>query len=92
MQCITTKYFGPTNKRPSKVKAQAAAGHIWHVWDHGLSVEGNHDAAARALAAKLDWSGSWFRGGHWDGSFAYVDTSDMREFAFTSRDKRGDRP
>lgn len=55
MQAITTRYLGPTNYRGSRVKATAQAGSLTIGWDDALDVEHNHDAAAKALRAKLGW-------------------------------------
>ena len=57
MQAIVTKYLGPTNFRGSRVKATCAAGSLTLSWDDALDVDGNHDAAALALATKLGWRG-----------------------------------
>lgn len=54
-QAITTKWLGPTNHMGSRVKAYAQAGSVTVHWDYALGVDANHDAAARALAAKFDW-------------------------------------
>lgn len=51
---ITTRYLGPTDHKPSRVKATAGSGRtITLAWDHELSVTENHAAAAAALAGKL---------------------------------------
>jgi hypothetical protein len=51
---ITTRYLGPTDHRPGRVKATAGSGRtITLAWDHALSVAENHAAAAAALAGKL---------------------------------------
>lgn len=55
MQAIVTKNLGPTNSRGSRVKATAQAGSITIAWDHALNSDGNHEAAALALALKLGW-------------------------------------
>lgn len=68
MQAITTKFFGPTNSRSACVIAKAQAGKLTHSWDYSLGVTENHAAAARALAAKLNWSGAWYAGGLPDGT------------------------
>lgn len=62
MQAIETKYIGPTNFRGARIKASAEAGSVTIPWDHALSVEGNHDAACKALVRKWGWFGSWLRG------------------------------
>ena len=56
MQAILTKYHGPTNTRGSRISAAASAGKIFVEYDHALDLEGNHRAAAGALAVKLKWS------------------------------------
>ena len=65
MIAIETKYLGPTNFRGSRVVA--FTGHksqrLTLSWDDDKGPEANHDAAARALAVKMDWCGIWFRGG-----------------------------
>jgi hypothetical protein len=58
MQAIQTRYL--TNVRGSRVKAFAEAGSVTLSWDHRLNPEGNHQAAAEALANKLGWHGKWF--------------------------------
>jgi hypothetical protein len=49
MQAITTKYFGPTNARGSRIKATAERGSITVPYDHSLTNQANHVAAAQAL-------------------------------------------
>jgi len=55
MQAITTKYICPTNTKCSRIKATAEGGSVTISWDYGLSQQGNHRAAAKALCAKLGW-------------------------------------
>ena len=55
MQAIVTKFIGPTNFRPARVRATSQAGSITHTWDHSLDVDGNHDLAARTLATRYGW-------------------------------------
>ena len=55
-QSIETRYVGPTNHRGSRIVATSASGHrLIHDWEHGLNIEANHYAAAKALQAKLEW-------------------------------------
>jgi hypothetical protein len=61
-QAITTKFLGATNSRGSRIKATCEAGSITLSWEYALGVEGNHDAAARALIKKLGWYGNWAHG------------------------------
>jgi hypothetical protein len=63
MQAIQTRYIGPRNVRGSRVKAIAEAGSITLSWNPRLNSEGNHKAAAEALANKFGWHGKWFGGG-----------------------------
>jgi hypothetical protein len=62
MQAITTKFLGPTNVRGSRIKATAQAGSLTLHWNHALNPDGNHTAAAKALAAKYRWHGTWIGG------------------------------
>ena len=55
MHAIVTKYHGPTNHRGSRVKATAQVGSLTLSWDHALNSDGNHRAAALALANKFNW-------------------------------------
>ena len=63
MQAITTKYVGPTNFRGSRVVAKCEAKRIFVDWDDSLDSEENHNAAAKKLAALLQWEGRWVAGG-----------------------------
>lgn len=66
MQAIETEFKGPTNHHGARIVARAQAGRITVPWDYALSVEENHDAAARAFAAKWGWYGTWIRGARAD--------------------------
>lgn len=67
-QAIVTKYHGPTNTRGSRIIATAAGGQRLTVeYDDALDSDANHFAAARALAGKMNWTGSWYGGGAQDG-------------------------
>ena len=77
MQAITTKYLGPTDNYPSRVRAITACGtKITLPWQHSLDSDDNHKRAALALAQKLGWQGT-YQGGHTkDGMiFAVIDDS-----------------
>ena len=70
MQAITTKYLGPTDYRGARIKATCQAGSVTVPFPYEDS---DHDAAARALIAKLGWGGQWVSGGLPDGrGDAYV--------------------
>lgn len=75
-QAIITKFMGPTNSRGARVKATADAGSITVGWDYALNIEGNHTAAAKALAMKLGWAGHWHGGGLPGSGYAFVLASD----------------
>lgn len=69
-QAIVTKYRGP-GARGSRIIASAQAGRISFEYDPALSLTGNHDAAAKALADKFGWLSEGDRlvgGGLPDGS------------------------
>ena len=84
-QEIETRYLGPTNTRPGRIKASAWAGSVTVDYDHGLNADENHRAAAMALAAKCGahaeqfggksiWTeGTWTQGGNAKGT-GYVFT------------------
>lgn len=84
-QAIETRYLGPTNTRPGRIKATAWAGSVTVQYNHELNTEDNHRAAAMALAAKCAkhaeqyggksiWSeGTWTQGGNAKGT-GYVFT------------------
>ena len=55
MQAIITKYHGPAGLQGSRMSATCDAGRRMLPRDHALDSEGNHRAAAEALARKLGW-------------------------------------
>jgi len=64
MQAITTKYLPATNTKPSRYKATSASGlSVTLSTDHSLDSDGNHEAAAQALCAKMGWHGRLIHGG-----------------------------
>ena len=77
---ITTKYFGPSNVRGSRIIATASGDgfgqpKIVMPYNHALGVDENHAKAARLLAEKLEWSGKWVMGGAKTGAvFVLVET------------------
>lgn len=78
-QAITTKYFGPTNFRGSRVKATCDAGSVTLSWDYGLNSDENHRAACEALIEKLGWGSDrypfrWVGGFTHDGRCVFVRT------------------
>lgn len=80
MQTISTKYFGPTDHRGSRIKASKSYGKnvYWHDYDYSMNTEENHREAAKQLLIKLNWesvSGSWIMGGTKDG-YIFVNNSE----------------
>lgn len=67
-QAIATKYLPATNNRGARIKATAWAGSVTIGYDHALSTEGAHKAAADALIAKLGWQGKFAQGGNAKGT------------------------
>jgi hypothetical protein len=61
MSIIRTKYLGPTDVMPSRIKASIGPDAVILPYDHALSGSGNHKSAAWALATKLGLEGSWAR-------------------------------
>jgi hypothetical protein len=55
-QAIETRYFGPTNVKGSRVKAECAAGSVTIDWASELNVDQNHYRAAWMLIEKLGWN------------------------------------
>lgn len=80
MQAISTRFFGPTNHRGARVVAKCQARRLAVSWDYALGVQGNHDAACKALVQLMGWAhdgtngyGPWHGGGTPDGSgYTYV--------------------
>jgi len=63
MQAIRTKFIGPTNYRPDRIKAECMAGKITVSWDWALNRDENHAAAAWALVKKLGWNATGLKSG-----------------------------
>ena len=76
MKVITSEYFGPTNRRGSRVIAREPDGkHSVVSWDHSLSPDGNHREAVEVLCKRLGWEGE-LMGGHTAKGMAWVFVSD----------------
>lgn len=74
MKTIVTKYYGPTNTLGARIVAKSkpkGEGTIFG-YDHALSAEENHNAAALRLMDKLDWSGVMRGGGFAEGTMVWV--------------------
>ena len=58
MKAILTKYIGPTNTRPSRIKASDCDGNSVTIsYPHELSGEAAFRKAADALCLKMGWKG-----------------------------------
>jgi hypothetical protein len=63
MQTISTKFYGATNTRGSRIIARTASGvSFTSNYQHALNSDENHWRAAQGLAKKLDWSGDFIQG------------------------------
>ena len=79
MQAIRTRYHGPSNVRGSRISAKCEAGSIIVGYNHALSTDGNHAAAAAALVRKLGWDKQGYApmyGGNFDGDEYWVFAAD----------------
>lgn len=74
MQAIVTKYLGQTNYKPSRMVAKAEFGRVVVSYDHGLTAQGNHAAAAAAYIQKMYWGSlaNWRGGQIPGGSYVWV--------------------
>lgn len=83
MQTITTKYLGATDHRGPRIKATHNGNYasVTLGYDHALSSEGNHLAAAQLLAVKLNWEGDYI-GGHTCDGMVFVNAEPA--YAFTT--------
>lgn len=77
-KAIRTKYHGPTNTRGSRVTAtDGDRNWITIEWDHSLTSDQNHRAAAVALCKKLGWTGTLAQGGFPDSCvFVFVNSDE----------------
>jgi hypothetical protein len=55
MQAIITKFFGPTDCRGARIKAQCCGGQVTVPYDYALDSYDNHRETALKLAVKLEW-------------------------------------
>lgn len=84
MQAIICKYFGPTNSKGSRIKAQCAAGSITIDYPHELSGQAVYRKAAEALVVKLGWDsvhyGDLLGGQLPSGDYSFVFNNDASKF------------
>ena len=77
MTAITTRYYGPTETRGSRILAKfegekRAGSRVTVSYDCELNAQDNHDAAVLALAAKAGWAKADFTRGEWVRGYVYV--------------------
>lgn len=56
---ILTKYIGPTDFKPGRIRAVCEAGTLLLPWDHNLGVYENHREVASVLAHSFGWLDTW---------------------------------
>ena len=61
VQAIETKFVGSTNNALRQIRVKCLAKIMFVSWDHALGVEGNHNAAAMELEARLARQVVWRR-------------------------------
>ena len=77
MIAIRSKFYGPTERRGSCVRALANGHRVGLPWDHSQDSEGNHRLAVVALCDKLGWDSDRFYGGCLEsGEWAWVPVFD----------------
>lgn len=83
-QAITTRFFGPGYVTGSRIIATASGGmKKIFPYVHEASLDGNHEAAAYALAASLGWPGEWHGGMLTrDGAMVWVNTTSPTSMFF----------
>jgi len=80
MKAITTKYYGPTNTKGSRIKAfDCDRNTVTLSYDSALNSTNNHMKAAKALVEKMGWKGTLI-GGHLDKGMVWVFQDDQCSF------------
>lgn len=64
---IETKYLGYTNHRPSRIVASRGRRRHYVPYDHSMTPQDNHAAAAKVLADEMTTKGRWIAANHHDG-------------------------
>ena len=71
LQAVETTFKGPTNSNGSRILVKAQWGRMTVSWDHALSSDENHAAAAEAFIRARGWDergGVWIMGHKADGT------------------------
>jgi len=79
MKTIKTFYRPPTSTRGGVIKAWYTYEFTAVAYDHSISGEANHIAAAKALATQLGLAGKWY-GAMVDGAYIWVLASEPASF------------
>jgi hypothetical protein len=81
MTAITTRYYGPTNHRGSRIKASDQEGNTVCIpYPYELSYPETHHAATRMLCKNMGWTGRLAWASLTDSGNVYVwDTNDSIE-------------
>jgi len=71
-QAIMTKYLGPTNYLPARVRVWCSAKKISVYWNYELNPEENHTYAANTLVELLGWDTELIGGADDKGGYVFV--------------------
>lgn len=82
-QAIMTKFLPANGRSGARIRATAWAGTVTVPYDHGLSGAAPYAVAARALAEKLQWEGTYVPGGFPNGDYVFVNVEDGQQDGFT---------
>lgn len=85
MQPIITRYYGPTNTKPSRIVARAGGESVTMSPSDSRTMfhQDVHAAAAQAVAKKLGWKGEWV-GSQLDRYWVWIPTDDRNHDRFTA--------
>ena len=74
MQCIITKYLGPTNTRGARIKATASGSgkSVTISYPHELEGKAAHWEAARQLISKFGWTWTYHGGALKTGGYVFA--------------------
>jgi hypothetical protein len=76
---ILTKFLGPTNTKPARVKAYTANGQNLVIGYHSAETSNPHREAAESLRDKMGWKGDLIEGGTADGcAFVFAPPSETK--------------
>ena len=86
MKAITTKYYGPTNTRGSRIRATDHDGHSVTVpYDYSKSHTDVHAVAALALCKRMNWTGELIAGHTNDGCvFVFANSTERYAIGATN--------